>query len=141
MLSPRLRRFPVPHEVYKNVVPLPRGRTVLPRTAGHERSRKEIRMALAYIHTCYRVLDPEKSEDFYVNKRSRTTTTGPYNKGDGYAHVAFTVDGLEETVRNLKSQGVKVTLEPKTLTADGNDYRIAETFYGRFLTSKSSLTT
>jgi lactoylglutathione lyase len=23
---------------------------------------------MALIHTCYRVLDPEKSEDFYVNK-------------------------------------------------------------------------
>jgi catechol 2,3-dioxygenase-like lactoylglutathione lyase family enzyme len=45
--------------------------------------------------------------------------TEPYDKGDGYAHVAFTVDGLEETVERLKSQGVNVTLEPKTLTADG----------------------
>ena len=35
------------------------------------------------------------------------------------------MDGLEETVENLKSQGVKVTLEPKTLTADNNDHRIA----------------
>jgi lactoylglutathione lyase len=25
-------------------------------------------MAFTYIHTCYRILDPEKSEDFYVNK-------------------------------------------------------------------------
>ena len=51
--------------------------------------------------------------------------TEPYEMGDGYAHVAFTVDGLEETVERLKNQDVKVTLEPKTLTADGNDYRIA----------------
>jgi lactoylglutathione lyase len=50
--------------------------------------------------------------------------TEPYDKGDGYAHVAFTVDGLEETVEHLKSQGVNVTLEPKILTADGNDYKI-----------------
>jgi lactoylglutathione lyase len=28
-------------------------------------------------------------------------------------------------VASLKEQGVKVTLEPKTLTADGHDYRIA----------------
>jgi hypothetical protein len=27
-------------------------------------------MAFTYIHTCYRILDPEKSEDFYVNKRA-----------------------------------------------------------------------
>jgi lactoylglutathione lyase len=26
------------------------------------------RMAIIYIHTCYRILDPEKSKDFYVNK-------------------------------------------------------------------------
>ncbi len=24
-------------------------------------------MAINYIHTCYRILDPEKSIDFYVN--------------------------------------------------------------------------
>jgi len=49
----------------------------------------------------------------------------PYDKGNGYAHVAFTVDDLEGTIEDLKDQGVTVTLEPKTLTADGNDYRIA----------------
>ncbi len=27
-------------------------------------------MALTYIHTCYRILDPEGSEDFYVGKLS-----------------------------------------------------------------------
>ena len=51
--------------------------------------------------------------------------TEPYDKGDGYAHVAFTVDDLEGTVSNLKEQGVTVTLDPKTLTADDHDYRIA----------------
>ena len=25
-------------------------------------------MATSYIHTCYRIRDPQKSEDFYVNK-------------------------------------------------------------------------
>ena len=25
-------------------------------------------MAINYIHTCYRILDPQRSEDFYVNK-------------------------------------------------------------------------
>ena len=114
-------------------------------------------MTVTYIHTCYRILDPEKSKDFYVNilgmKKlgemdlgSATNhffameedasspmlelthnhdRTEPYDKGDGYAHVAFVVDGLEETVETLKGQGVKVTLEPKDLSADGNDYRIA----------------
>ena len=25
-------------------------------------------MAPTYLHTCYRILDPERSEDFYVGK-------------------------------------------------------------------------
>ena len=114
-------------------------------------------MVVTYIHTCYRILEPEKSKDFYVNQLGMkklgemdlgSTTnhffameenpaspmlelthnhdrTEPYDKGDGYAHVAFVVDDLEGTVEGLKGQGVNVTLEPKTLTADGNDYRIA----------------
>jgi lactoylglutathione lyase len=114
-------------------------------------------MAANYIHTCYRILDPQRSEDFYVNKLglkkvgemdlgSATNIffafeenpsqpmlelthnhdrTEPYDKGDGYAHVAFVVDDLEGTISTLKEQGVNVTLEPKTLTADGNDYRIS----------------
>ena len=91
-------------------------------------------MAATYIHTCYRVLDPGRSEDFYVNKLGtkklgemhldsatnhffamegdasspilefthNRDRTEPYNKGDGYAHVAFTVDELEGTVSDLK---------------------------------------
>ena len=114
-------------------------------------------MAANYIHTCYRILDPQRSEDFYVNKLGLKKVgemdlgsatnhffafeedpsqpmlelthnhdrTEPYDKGEGYAHVAFVVDDLEGTVSTLKEQGVNVTLEPKTLTADGNDYRIA----------------
>jgi catechol 2,3-dioxygenase-like lactoylglutathione lyase family enzyme len=35
------------------------------------------------------------------------------------------VDDLESTVASLKEQGVTVTLEPKTLTADGHDYKAA----------------
>ena len=114
-------------------------------------------MSTSYIHTCYRILDPARSEDFYVNKLGMSKVgemdlgsatnhffameedpaspmlelthnhdrTAPYDKGDGYAHVAFVVDDLEGTVEGLKGRGINVTLEPKTLTADGNDYRIA----------------
>jgi lactoylglutathione lyase len=114
-------------------------------------------MTPTFIHTCYRILDPVRSEDFYVNKLGLKKVgemdlgsatnhffaleedpsqpmlvlthnhdqTEPYDKGNGYAHVAFTLDDLEGTIENLKSQDVNVTLEPKTLTADGNDYRIA----------------
>jgi lactoylglutathione lyase len=114
-------------------------------------------VATSYIHTCYRIRDPQKGEDFYVNKLGMKKVgemdlgsatnhffafeedpsepmlelthnhdrTEPYDKGDGYAHVALVVDDLEATVSRLKEQGVNVTLEPKTLTADGNDYRIS----------------
>lgn len=114
-------------------------------------------MATTYIHTCYRIMEPKKSEDFYVGKLGLRKVgemdlcsatnyffaleadpsspmlelthnhdrTEPYDKGDGYAHVAFTVNDLEETMNRLKDQGVDITLEPKTLTADGNDYKIA----------------
>jgi len=114
-------------------------------------------MTVTYIHTCYHILDPEKSQDFYVNNlgmkklgemdlgsatnhffamREDASSpmleltynhdrTEPYDKGDGYAHVTFKVDDLESTVASLKEQGVTVTLEPKTLTAYGHDYKVA----------------
>ncbi|MBX6763601.1 MAG: VOC family protein, partial [Rubrobacteraceae bacterium] len=114
-------------------------------------------MATAYIHTCYRILDPERSTDFYVNKLGMKKVgemhfsdatnyffameedpsspmlelthnhgrTEPYEIGEGYGHVAFVVDDLEGTVARLKEQGVEVDVEPKTMTVDGHDYRIA----------------
>ena len=114
-------------------------------------------MATAYIHTCYRILDPERSTDFYVNKLGMKKVgemhfsdatnyffameedpsspmlelthnhgrTEPYEVGEGYGHVAFVVDDLEGTVARLKEQGVEVAVEPKTMTVDGHDYRIA----------------
>lgn len=114
-------------------------------------------MAINYIHTCYRILDPEKSTDFYVNKLGMKKVgemhfpdatnyffaveedpaspmlelthnhgrTEPYKMGDGYAHVAFIVDNLEETVERLKEQGVEVVVEPKTMNVEGHDYKIS----------------
>lgn len=114
-------------------------------------------MPATYIHTCYRILNPEKSIDFYVNKLGMKkvgemnfdTATNyffakeeepsepmlelthnhdrmePYEIGDGYGHVAFVVDDLEEVVSELKEQGVEVAVEPKTLSVDGNDYKIS----------------
>lgn len=37
-----------------------------------------------------------------------------YDSGDGYSHVAFTVNDPEGTVAKLKEQGMRVTLELKT---------------------------
>ncbi|MBA2693442.1 MAG: VOC family protein [Rubrobacter sp.] len=114
-------------------------------------------MAATYIHTCYRILDPERSTDFYVNKLGMKKVgemhfdtasnyffameedasepmlelthnheqTEPYEMGDGYSHVAFTVDDLEGTVDELKKQGVEVALDPKTMTVGGHDYHIS----------------
>jgi lactoylglutathione lyase len=114
-------------------------------------------VAPRYIHTCYRIVDPEKSIDFYVNKLGMKKVgemhfetaanyffameedasesmlelthnhdqTEPYDLGNGYSHVAFTVDGIEETVSRLEEQGVEVALAPKTMTVEGHDYRIA----------------
>jgi lactoylglutathione lyase len=124
---------------------------------GTDHTERGASMAATFIHTCYRILDPARSEDFYVNKLGLKKVgemdlgsatnhffaleedpaspmlelthnhdqAEPYDKGNGYAHVAFTVEDLESMVADLKDQGVNVTLEPKTLTADGNDYRIA----------------
>ncbi len=114
-------------------------------------------MAPRYIHTCYRILEPERTKDFYVNKLGMKLVgemhfsdatnyffameadssspmlelthnhgqTEPYELGNGYSHVAFLVDDLEETVAKLKEQGVEVALEPKTMTVGGHDYRIS----------------
>lgn len=114
-------------------------------------------MAATYIHTCYRILDPEMTKDFYVDKLGMklvgemhfdTATnyffameadpsqpmlelthnhgqTEPYDVGNGYSHVAFTVDDLEGTVEKLERDGVEVALAPKTMTVEGHDYRIA----------------
>lgn len=114
-------------------------------------------MAINYVHTCYRILDPEKSTDFYVNKLGMkkigemhfdsatnyffamqedasepmlelTHNHGraePYEKGDGYGHVAFVVDDLEGLVGRLQEQGVEVAVAPKTMTVEGHDYKIA----------------
>ena len=114
-------------------------------------------MAPTYIHTCYRILDPEKSIDFYTNKiglklvgemhfdtaanyffaleedvsepmlelTHNHNQTEPYEMGNGYSHVAFTVDDLEKTVSKLEEEGVEVALQPKTMTVEGHDYKIA----------------
>ncbi len=49
----------------------------------------------------------------------------PYDPGNGYSHVAFTIKDLEETVAKLEKQVVEVALQPKTMTVEGNDYKIA----------------
>jgi lactoylglutathione lyase len=114
-------------------------------------------VTVTYIHTCYRILDPEKSRNFYVDKLGMKlvgemhfdTATNyffameedasspmlelthnhdqsePYDMGNGYSHVAFIVDDLKGKVAKLEEAGVEVALQPKTMTVEGHDYRIA----------------
>ena len=121
----------------------------------HETRRRQL--AATYIHTCYRIVDSEKSKEFYAGKLGMklvgemhfdTATnyffameadasqpmlelthnhgqTEPYDMGNGYSHVAFTVDDLEGTVSKLEEAGVEVALQPKTMSVEGHDYRIA----------------
>ena len=49
----------------------------------------------------------------------------PYDTGDGYSHVPFTVDDLEDTVAKLEQDGVEVALAPKTMTVERHDYSTA----------------
>lgn len=49
-------------------------------------------MAVTYIHTCYWVLDPKRSEDFYVNKLGMKKA-GELNLGSATNHFfAFEAD-------------------------------------------------
>lgn len=48
-----------------------------------------------------------------------------YDLGNGYSHVAFTVDDLVGTVSRLGGQGVEVALAPKMMPVEGHDYHIA----------------
>ena len=41
---------------------------MLPFTVERDHTERGAGMAATFIHTCYRVLDPARSEDFYMNK-------------------------------------------------------------------------
>ena len=41
---------------------------MLPFTVGRDNTESGADMAATFIHACYRVLDPARSEDFYVNE-------------------------------------------------------------------------
>jgi len=92
-------------------------------------------MPKRYVHTCVRVLDPERSVRFYealgYERRGKlqfetaynlymglpgdgdtlelTVNAGreePYDLGDGYNHIALTVDDLDALLADLAEQGV-----------------------------------
>jgi lactoylglutathione lyase len=106
-----------------------------------------------YLHTMYRITDPEKSRAFYealglefrrdmdivrggekeatnyffgvpgqdeeleltLNHDGRT-----YEIGTGYGHIALAVDDLDETLGQLKGQGIEPEREPYRVSEGGS---------------------
>ncbi|HEX6024820.1 MAG TPA: VOC family protein [Solirubrobacter sp.] len=98
-------------------------------------------MPKRYVHTCVRVLDPDKSVAFYealgYERRGKlqfetayniymglpgdgdtlelTVNVGreePYDLGDGYNHIALTVDDLDAQLEELAKIGVQPEKPP-----------------------------
>ena len=98
-------------------------------------------MTSSFVHTCIRVRDPEASLAFYealgFERRGRlnfesayniylglpgdgdrlelTVNVGreePYDLGDGYNHIAITVDDIEATLARLAGVGVQPEKPP-----------------------------
>lgn len=129
-------------------------------------------MSSAQVHTCYRVVDPEASVRFYetlgferrgqLNFESAYNVylglpgggdtleltvnvgrTEPYDLGEGYNHIAVTVDDLDATLEALATIGVqpeKPAYRPGdrddlpriAFVADPDGYRIELIDGGRF---------
>jgi lactoylglutathione lyase len=104
---------------------------------------------VAFIHTCYRITDPERSIAFYealgFEKRRElpirdeainifmglpgdddrlelTYNFGvdSYELGTGYGHIALTVDDLEGTLERLAGQGIAPERPPYTVREGGS---------------------
>ena len=102
------------------------------------------------IHTCYRVLDIERSVTFYetlgfkeigrlpirdeaINVFMGLEDDGPrleltwnrdqkepYEIGTGYGHVAITVDDMDETLRRLATEGIEPERPPYSVREGGS---------------------
>jgi lactoylglutathione lyase len=107
---------------------------------------------VSLIHTCYRVLDVDRSVAFYealgFNEIGRLPIrdeainvfmglpddgpeprleltynigrTEPYEIGTGYGHIAITTPDLDQTLANLKKQGIEPEREPYTVREGGS---------------------
>src|SRR3712207_3054216 len=126
-------------------------------------------MPKRYVHTCVRVLDPDKSVAFYealgYERRGKlqfetaynvymglpgggdtlelTVNVGreePYDLGDGYNHIALTVDDLDATLAALDAEPEKPPFHPGgredlpriCFVTDPDGYRIELIDGGRF---------
>ena len=102
------------------------------------------------IHTCYRVMDLDRSKEFYeklgfeeirrVPIRDEATNlfmglpgdgarleltynhgrTEPYEIGTGYGHIALTVDDLDGTLERLEGLGIEPEKPPYTVREGGS---------------------
>ncbi len=102
------------------------------------------------IHTCYRVLDLERSKDFYERLgfeelrrmpiRDEATNlfmglpgdgarlelthnhdrTEPYDIGTGYGHIAITTDDLDGTLERLAADGIEPEKPPYRVREGGS---------------------
>ena len=101
------------------------------------------------IHTCYRITDPDRSIAFYralgFEERRRlpirdeamniymglpgdgdrlelTYNYGveEYDLGNGYGHIAITVDDIDATLEQLASQGIEPERPPYTVSEGGS---------------------
>ncbi len=102
-----------------------------------------------YLHTCYRIGDPERSRAFYEALGFEFRREAPirdeainyffgipgqdeelelthnfgvdsYEIGTGYGHVALAVDDLEETLEQLRGQGIEPEREPYRVREGGS---------------------
>ena len=101
------------------------------------------------IHTCYRVLDLERSKSFYeklgfeeigrIPIRDEATNlfmglpgdgarleltlnhgrTEPYEIGTGYGHIAITTEDLDGALEKLAADGIEPEKPPYTVREDG----------------------
>src|SRR3954453_14030974 len=102
------------------------------------------------IHTCYRILDIDRSVQFYEKLgfeelarmpiRDEAVNVfmglpgagarlelpwnkdqqGPYEIGTGYGHIALTVDALDSTLERLADLGIEPERPPYTVREGGN---------------------
>ena len=102
------------------------------------------------IHTCYRILDVDRSVDFYsklgfeemarmpIRDEAINVFMGlpgdgarleltwnkdqetPYEIGTGYGHIALTVDDLDGTLEQLKQAGIEPERAPYTVREGGS---------------------
>ena len=135
-------------------------------------------MPKRYVHTCIRVLDPDKSVAFYealgYERRGKlqfetayniymglpgdadtlelTVNIGreaPYDLGDGYNHIALTVDDLDAQLASLAKIGVEPEKPPFApggreevgricFVQDPDGYRIELIDGGEFITPQDA---